>query len=59
MKHLLMIVAIVMLAIFKNDLPTNLTACIFGMIIAMAATIQLYARKQTRSRKADGTNASG
>ncbi len=42
-----MLVAIVMLAIFKNDLPTNLTAwVIFGMIIAMAATIQLYARKR-------------
>jgi len=41
-----MLVAIVM-AIFKNDLPTNLTAwVIFGMIIAMAATIQLYAEKR-------------
>ena len=42
-----LLVAIVMLAIFKNDLPTNLTAwTIFGMIIVMAATIQLYARKR-------------
>ena len=42
-----MLVLIVMLAIFKNDLPTDLTAwAIFGMIIAMAASIQLYARKR-------------
>ena len=42
-----MLVAIVMLAVFKNDLPTDITAwAIFGMIIVMAATIQLYARKR-------------
>ncbi len=42
-----LLVAIVMLAIFKDNLPTDLTAwVIFAMIIAMAATIQLYARKR-------------
>ena len=42
-----MLVAIVMLAVFKNDLPTDITAwTIFGMIIVMAATIQLYGRKR-------------
>ncbi len=43
----ILLVAIVMLAIFKDNLPTDLTAwVIFAIIIAMAATIQLYARKR-------------
>ncbi len=43
----ILLVAIVMLAIFKDNLPTDLTAwVIFAMIIAMAASIQLYARKR-------------
>ena len=42
-----MLVAIVLLAVFKNNLPTDITAwVIVGMIVAMAATIQLYARKR-------------
>jgi putative membrane protein len=42
-----LLVAIVLLAVFKNNLPTDITAwVIFGMIIAMAATIQLYAKKR-------------
>ena len=42
-----MLVVIVLLAVFKNNLPTDITAwTILGMIIAMAATIQLYARKR-------------
>ncbi|WP_427160336.1 protoporphyrinogen oxidase HemJ [Aliinostoc sp. HNIBRCY26] len=42
-----MLVVIVMLAVFKNSLPTDLTAwLIFGLIIFMAVTIQLYARKR-------------
>lgn len=42
-----MLVIIVMLAVFKNNLPTDITAwVIFGLIIAMAVTIQLYARKR-------------
>ncbi len=41
------LVIVVMLVVFKNNLPTDLTAwVIFGMIITMAATIQLYARKR-------------
>lgn len=41
------LVVIVMLAVFKNNLPTDLTAwLIFGLVIAMAASIQLYAKKR-------------
>ena len=41
------LVVIVLLAVFKNNLPTDITAwVIVGMVIAMAATIQLYARKR-------------
>ncbi len=41
------LVVIVMLAIFKNDIPTNATSyVVFGMAIAFAASIQLYARKR-------------
>lgn len=43
----LLLVVIVMLAVFKNNLPTNLTVwVIFGLIILMAVTIQLYAKKR-------------
>jgi protoporphyrinogen IX oxidase len=43
----LFLVAIVLLAIFKNSLPTDLTGyLIVGLIVLMAATIQLYARKR-------------
>ena len=42
-----MLVVIVLLAVFKNNLPTDITAwVIVGMVVAMAATIQLYARKR-------------
>lgn len=41
------LVLIVLLAIFKNNLPTDITAWgTVGLIIAMVATIQLYARKR-------------
>lgn len=41
------LVAIVLLAVFKNNLPTGIaTWGIVGMIILMAVTIQLYARKR-------------
>ncbi|MBE9190234.1 protoporphyrinogen oxidase HemJ [Gloeocapsopsis crepidinum LEGE 06123] len=41
------LVAIVLLAVFKNNLPTDITAWgILAMIVAMAATIQLYAKKR-------------
>jgi protoporphyrinogen IX oxidase len=48
----LLLVVIVMLAVFKNNLPTDLTAwVIFGLIVAMAATIQLYAKKRQRDKE--------
>ncbi|GAB4372972.1 MAG: protoporphyrinogen oxidase HemJ [Elainellaceae cyanobacterium] len=41
------LVAIVLLAVFKNNFPTAPAAWgIVGMIVAMAAVIQLYARKR-------------
>ncbi|MDZ8185960.1 MAG: protoporphyrinogen oxidase HemJ [Nostoc sp. ChiSLP02] len=47
-----MLVAIVLLAIFKNNLPTDITAWgIFGMIILMAVTIQLYAKKRRQDKE--------
>ncbi len=43
----LFLVAIVLLAIFKNGLPTDITgSLIVGLVVLMAATIQLYARKR-------------
>ena len=43
----LFLVAIVLLAIFKDSLPTDLTSyVIVGLVVLMAATIQLYARKR-------------
>ncbi|MBE8966310.1 protoporphyrinogen oxidase HemJ [Nostocales cyanobacterium LEGE 12452] len=42
-----MLVAIVLLAVFKNNLPTDIAAwAIFAMIVLMAVTIQLYAKKR-------------
>ncbi|MDY6785819.1 MAG: protoporphyrinogen oxidase HemJ [Cyanobacteriota bacterium] len=42
-----LLVAIVLLAIFKNSLPLNwTTAAIATMVVAMAAAIQLYAKKR-------------
>ncbi|MDF5730935.1 MAG: protoporphyrinogen oxidase HemJ [Rhizonema sp. PD38] len=42
-----MLVVIVLLAVFKNNLPTDITAWgIVASIIVMAATIQFYARKR-------------
>lgn len=41
------LVLIVLLAVFKNQLPTSATAWgTLGLIVAMAAIIQLYARKR-------------
>jgi putative membrane protein len=46
------LVAIVLLAVFKNNLPTDITAWgIFAMIIVMAATIQLYAKKRKQDKE--------
>lgn len=45
-------VIVVMLAVFKNNLPTSATAWgIFGMVVAMAAFIQLYARKRRLAKE--------
>jgi protoporphyrinogen IX oxidase len=43
----LLLVVIVMLVIFKNNLPTDITAwVVFGLVVLMAVTIQLYAKKR-------------
>jgi protoporphyrinogen IX oxidase len=48
----IMLVVIVLLAVFKNNLPTDITAWgIVAMIIAMVATIQLYARKRRKDKE--------
>jgi putative membrane protein len=42
-----MLVVIVLLAVFKSSFPTDVTVwVIFAMVVAMVATIQLYARKR-------------
>ncbi|MEB3148658.1 MAG: protoporphyrinogen oxidase HemJ [Sphaerospermopsis sp.] len=47
-----MLVVIVLLAVFKNNLPTDITAWgIFAMIIFMAVTIQLYAKKRRQDKE--------
>ncbi|MCG6135923.1 MAG: protoporphyrinogen oxidase HemJ [Nostoc sp. LLA-1] len=47
-----MLVVIVLLAVFKNNLPTDITAWgIFALIIFMAMTIQLYAKKRRRDKE--------
>ncbi|GAX44884.1 hypothetical protein NIES4075_59030 [Tolypothrix sp. NIES-4075] len=48
----LMLVVIVLLAIFKDSLPTDITVwVIVAMIIAMVATIQLYAKKRREDKE--------
>ena len=45
-------VIVVMLAVFKSSFPTSAASwSIFGMIVAMAAVIQLYARKRRLDRE--------
>jgi protoporphyrinogen IX oxidase len=47
-----MLLVIVLLAVFKNNLPTDITVWgVFGLIIVMAATIQLYAKKRRRDKE--------
>ncbi len=47
-----LLLAIVLLAIFKNELPLDITTWgILGSIVAMAAAIQLYAKKRRRDRE--------
>ncbi len=51
-------ILIVMLAVFKNNLPTNATAwLIVLLIVAMAAIIQLYARKRRLAREQASASA--
>jgi protoporphyrinogen IX oxidase len=41
------LVVVVMLAVFKNDIPTNATGyVVLAMVVSFAASIQLYARKR-------------
>lgn len=48
----LMLVAIVLLAVFKSSLPTNATVwVIFALVLAMLITIQLYAKKRKRDKE--------
>jgi len=48
----LLLVVIVMLAIFENNLPTDITAwLIFGLVIFMAASIQMYAKIRRRNKE--------
>ncbi len=52
----LMLVVAVMLAVFKNSLPADATTWVVaGLVLLMAVTIQLYARKRRldRERQAD------
>jgi putative membrane protein len=47
-----MLLVIVLLAVFKNNLPTDITAwIIFGTIILMAVSIQLYAKKRRQDKE--------
>jgi putative membrane protein len=47
-----LLVAIVLLAVFKNNLPTDITGWgISAMIVVMAATIHLYAKKRKRDKE--------
>ncbi|NEO13806.1 MULTISPECIES: protoporphyrinogen oxidase HemJ [Moorena] len=47
-----LLMVIVLLAVFKNSLPTDITSwLILAMIIVMAASIQLYAKKRKRDKE--------
>jgi len=46
------LLVIVLLAVFKNNLPTDITAwVVIGMILVMAITIHLYAKKRKRDKE--------
>ncbi len=48
----IMLVLIVLLAVFKNNLPLDLTTwLVVALVIAMAASIQLYAKKRRRDQE--------
>lgn len=47
-----LLLVIVLLAVFKNTLPADITSLgVVGLVIAMAATIQLYAKKRKRDKE--------
>ncbi len=47
-----LLVVIVLLAVFKNNLPLDLTTwLVFALVIAMAASIQLYAKKRRLNKE--------
>jgi putative membrane protein len=47
-----MLLVIVLLAVFKNNLPTDITVWItFGTVILMAISIQLYAKKRRQDKE--------
>ncbi|UBF24244.1 protoporphyrinogen oxidase HemJ [Kovacikia minuta CCNUW1] len=51
-------VAVVLLAVFKNNLPTDATVWgIVAMVVAMGIAIQLYARKRRLARERSATVA--
>ncbi|MGB3616430.1 MAG: protoporphyrinogen oxidase HemJ [Elainellaceae cyanobacterium] len=51
----LLLVPIVLLAIFKNNFPTNATSyLVVGLIVVMAASIQFYARKRRLDQERQG-----
>ncbi len=48
----ILLVAIVLLAVFKNSLPLDLTTwLIVALVIAMVAAIQLYAKKRRKDKE--------
>lgn len=48
----ILLVVIVLLAVFKNNLPLDLTTwLIVALAIAMAASIQLYAKKRRKDKE--------
>jgi putative membrane protein len=48
----LLLVVIVMLVVFKNNLPADATTWVIaGLVLLMAVTIQLYARKRRRDKE--------
>jgi putative membrane protein len=56
----LLLVAVVMLVVFKNNFPTSASAWLMvGLVVVMAATIQLYARKRRLDQERQGAIAPG
>ena len=48
----IMLVVIVLLAVFKNSLPLDITTwVVFGLVVAMVASIQLYAKKRRQDKE--------